>query len=275
MPDIINSSFQSTTVGQPFSFKKDMDFVMYGRRDETALIIESLLGANYDPAKTYILKGCEMSSDGTTTTITPGYIFGINKAYGNLIARTYAYFHPGSSFLDPVGPAVVVCNTTITYPVGDPITFTDSSTHNVHMVINVAFSAGASGSGDVDFSDLLKLVANWTALPALGAGWIVPGGGGEFPLYKRNAINNDVQLAGIVVSNSTTPAQTFATLPTGYRPPVTIYRTASCYRSGPDTFDQVTLKIESSGDISFYTAGDVPAATSDFISIDGITFSIY
>lgn len=157
MPDIINSIFQTSTVGQPFDFQADMDFVMYGRRDETALIIESLLGANYDNTKTYILKGCDVSSDGTTTTVTPGYIFGINKVWGNLVARTYAYFHPGSSFPDPTGSDVVVCTTTVTYPAGDPITFTDSSTHNVHMIINVTFSAGASGSGDVDYSDLLHL----------------------------------------------------------------------------------------------------------------------
>lgn len=269
MPDIINSIFQTSTVGQPFDFQADMDFVMYGRRDETALIIESLLGANYDNTKTYILKGCDVSSDGTTTTVTPGYIFGINKVWGNLVARTYAYFHPGSSFPDPTGGNVVVCTATVTYPAGDPITFTDSSTHNVHMIINVTFSAGASGSGDVDYSALLFYNVGWTNVASFGTQWAAAPNAAR---YRRDNFNV-VRLESAAITTGTTPTSLIMTLPVGFRPSGTISPVGVLFDFGTVTYSPVVFKILASGQVSFENTADVPVSTNCAAIFSGITFT--
>lgn len=175
MPNFIYSQHESTTVGQPFNAEVDVNHMQYALRDNTAIIAESIIGVGYDDTKTYILKGCKISSSGGTTTIAPGYVFGIKKAYGGMVTRTYAYFHPGSSFADPGGGDVVVCKTTETFIATDPTLFTDTTTHYIHAVINVAFSAGASGSGDVDYSDLVPCLneyqpgGNITATPDAGS----------------------------------------------------------------------------------------------------------
>lgn len=209
--NIIDSSFETNTTlgsGQPFDAVADIDFMQYGIRDGIAGVSESMIGEFYDPAETYILKGCQKTSDGTTTTIAPGYILGISKALGGMVARTYLYTCAGMSFLDPSGGDVVVGKVQGFPSATDPITFTDGGVHTIHQEYRVVFGAGASGSQDVDYSDLI-LAGAWvdagtpdivTAGVGVGAGVV---GYNRFRLNNRT-VTWQLNIVGFDISGSPT-----------------------------------------------------------------------
>lgn len=67
---------------------------------------------------------------------------------------------------------VAVLTLTTTYQSGDPVQFTDGSTHNVHEINKMVISNAASGSGTKDYTACKKLIANpvFAQLSTVGSG---------------------------------------------------------------------------------------------------------
>jgi hypothetical protein len=130
-------------------------------------IVHPLIGSTYDSTKYYLLYGCVATgTDPGARTISAGAIF-----YNGEI-----YLVPAASFTTtgadvPVGNITVTNNTT-DYSV-DPQVTPGGNTVYVHKIRTNVFTAGASNSGDVDFSDLVNVVVghnSYTTLPAVSLG---------------------------------------------------------------------------------------------------------
>lgn len=67
---------------------------------------------------------------------------------------------------------VAVLTLTTTYQSGDPVQFTDGSTHNVHEINKMVISNAASGSGTKNYTACKKLIANpvFAQLTTVGSG---------------------------------------------------------------------------------------------------------
>lgn len=112
-----------------------------------------------------------------------------------------------------------------------------------------------------------------TAVTA-GTGWVLPGAG-ILPTARRTACTrNRIQLEGIMVSNSATPNQILGTLPSGYRPVSNVYFSVPKYTNIGTVMSTVVIEIFNSGDIAIYNTSDIPTATTDFISLNGVSFFI-
>lgn len=115
-------------------------------------IVQSLIGNGYDNSKYYILHGCVATgTDPGARTITAGAIF-----YNGEI-----YLVPAASFTTtgadvPVGNITVSYNTT-DYSV-DPQMTAGGVSVSVHAIRTIVFTAGASGSGDVNYSALVDYI---------------------------------------------------------------------------------------------------------------------
>ncbi len=94
------------------------------------------------PGGVTILYGCVNSGSFPVVNITAGAVY-----YNGEI-----YLVPAASFTC-TGSDVAVGSVTTTYQAGDPVTFSDSSTHNVHEIRRIIIAAGATGSGAADFTD--------------------------------------------------------------------------------------------------------------------------
>jgi hypothetical protein len=267
--NLIDNQHASTTSGQPWTPVQDIDFLQYGIRDVSAAIIESLIGSAYDPATSYIIKGCVKSSSAGTTSITAGYIFGIAKALGSMVARTYLYTVAAQSFPDPAGLDVVVANVTAFNPVYDPVTFSDGATHSIHNEWRVVFSTGASGSGDVDFDDLVVVNVPRTVIPATGTDW---GLNTPNPRYEKD-YTGTVRLSGAFKALSTTPSADFGIIPIGYRPTQNYIFTGVVLLGTALTFSVVAISVSAStGVMSFANTSDIPNETNSLIFLDQITY---
>lgn len=259
MPNIIDSTFETSTNGQTFRFGADVDFLQYGIRDGDASILESLI-TGYDSSKNYSLKGLVASSSAGTTTITEGYVYGVNKALGGMIARRYIYAAVGQSFPDPSGSDVIVGTITpYSQAYADPTEFYDittltTTTQNVHNEYRIVWSTGPSGSGDFDYDDIVPCKENWAILTPTGTQWT---GSGLF--YKRDLLTNTGYLYGVVSTSGTTPAATIAVLPSGYRPAKTIIGTGMKSFSGTNT--GFLAGVADTGDVLFAIPSEVPSVT--------------
>jgi hypothetical protein len=112
-------------------------------------IVQSLIGNGYDNSKYYILHGCVATgTDPGARTISAGAIF-----YDGEI-----YLVPAASFTT-TGAQVAVGNITVTYNTTDysvdPQTTPGGTPVSVHAIRTIVFTAGASGSGDVNYSALV------------------------------------------------------------------------------------------------------------------------
>ena len=273
MPSLINSNFQTATNGQQFSFKGDVDFLQYFIRDGDTSILQSLITA-YDDTKDYALRGLDKTVVGGNTTISEGHVFGISKAFGSMEARTYIYYAIAQTFPNPTGSDVIIGTVTpYSQAYADPTNFYDISTlttttQNVHNEYRIVWSTGASGSGDLDFDDLVVCKENRITLTPTGADWGAVGGGNFF--YKRDLFTNLVNVSGSVVTTGTGAASVVAVLPTGYRPYTGLYYGSAVLVNGGTT-TMVTITISgSTGEIGFPIASQVPTTSGVVLYINAI-----
>lgn len=272
MPNIIDSSFQSTTNGQQFSFKGDIDFLQYGIRDGDASILESLI-AGYDNTKNYSLSGLLMSSSAGNTTITAGYVYGVNKALGGMIARRYIYAAVSQTFPDPTGSDVIIGTVTpYSQAYADPTNFYDiatltTTTENVHNEYRIVWSTGPSGSGDLNYSDIVGTRSLWNVVSPLGSGWF-----GVALRYKRDLYSGMVHVYGGALTTTTSPAQIIGAVPVGYRPTYATSCLIFVTTGGVTTPKSGYIEV-STGNIGFVNAADVPTTSGDTIYIS-VSFPI-
>lgn len=265
----INNSFDS--FGQPWIAHQDIDFIQDGVRDISAFLIESLIGNSFNPALSYIIKGCVLSSAAGNTTISAGYIFGVAKALGSATAKTYLYKVDSVTFADPAGPNVVIGTVTPSYAIFDPVVFANGSSQNIHAEYKIVFSAGISGSADIDFSSLLD-VANPKDLASYAAGWTPGLSVSVFDAPKCTLSMKRVQLHGGIVSTGVPPGISIANIPAQFIPAhrrdfIVPYYTSSAY-----TF--INVFIDTGGLIAMANAADIPSGANHAISLNGITYLI-
>jgi hypothetical protein len=175
--------------------------------DNTALVAG--LSNNNAPTK-YCLQGAVLSGAGPYN-ITQGYV----------IISGQIYSTSAITGLNVGAGQVIVGNITSAYPlVGtfDPVTFSDGVTHNVHEFNYIVWSAGASGSGDIDFSELTYLRSQWQT-PTYASGWAGYTYVNDTPAqFKKDAISNKVIMRGCTRALIANVNTTILTLPSGYIP---------------------------------------------------------
>jgi hypothetical protein len=171
--------------------------------DNTGLV--AALSNNNAPTK-YCLQGAVLSGTGPYN-ITQGYVIISGQIYSTSAITSLS-----------VGAGQVIVGTiTSAYPlVGtfDPVTFSDGVTHNVHEFNYIVWSAGASGSGDIDFSELTYLRSQWIE-PTLSAGFTTLSTN-KFA-YKVDYVNNRIWFKGAVTRTSSVSINVF-TLPASLYP---------------------------------------------------------
>lgn len=143
----VDTSFISTTAGLPA--KAGVLNHLQEAHQETALAIgQALIGPEYDPAKIYVLYGCVNSGSGLSYIITAGAVFFNGEIY--LVDAV--------SFVASAGQVAVgqLATTYATSAIGDPIQFTDGSSHNVLQIRKMVIAAAAT-AGNNDFTAWLRV----------------------------------------------------------------------------------------------------------------------
>lgn len=136
-------------------------FLEDAKRETFESVVQCLINGIYNSTKLYVLYGCNVSISGMTYTITPGAIF-CKDAYAlanNLPGEIYTV--PAASVTLSGGNVVVANLQKTPDPTADPTIFSDNVSQNIHIIRQIVFAAGASGSGSVTGdvnSDLSNIV---------------------------------------------------------------------------------------------------------------------
>jgi hypothetical protein len=186
-------------LGAAMPYKSTMiDWIKTGEAENNSAIVNALTYNN--PPAYLALYGCTSTVVGSTYTITAGAI-----VEGGTISIT------NSSSTVTLGAGQVIIGTISTiYPTvgsSDPVTFSDGTTHNVHAQTTIVWSAGTSGSGDFNYSDLVFINAPEATYDTY---------------VKYSKIQGLVTIQGIIgagyASVGSSAGTTSFTLPAGYRP---------------------------------------------------------
>ena len=244
----INTSNVSS--GQAMPFKSSMlDWIQENALFQDTQLVNAISNGNLPiSAAGTIISGCDETISGSVHTISAGYIFSSNvyQTDGGIITL-------GSG-------QVVVCNIVSSYTSGnDPVTFSNGNTYNVHQSIKIELSAGASGSGDFDFSSLAYLRGKWTNIP-LNTGWVTPGTGFIRPQFRVDYLTQKVYLRGTAYyASGSNPI--IGTLPTSVAYPE--YNYLSPY------YDPLNYwQLQQSGDIEVFSTGAMTTYVFDGVSYD-------
>lgn len=103
-------------------------------------LAKSLIGEDYDSTKAYILYGCEDSNASATVfDMSAGFVL-----YGGEL-----FIVPAQSITVSAGQTIEFFPTPsyTTSTAADPVTFTDGSTHNIHLNRGGVWLSAATGSG--------------------------------------------------------------------------------------------------------------------------------
>jgi hypothetical protein len=143
---------------------------------------------------------------------------------GCLVFGTEMYLCDGTLGISlGVGQVVVgtITTTYLTATNADPVVFSDSTSNNVHEIRKIVWSAGTSGSGSFNFTDI-QYLGRWidwgyssSYLAASTGLWTVPGGASNFKL-KTQRRGSTLIVDFYVVSStiSSNPTYVAVVLPT-------------------------------------------------------------
>jgi hypothetical protein len=144
----IDLSSISTNVGMPIK-SGVLSHLQLAYQEVISALFQAGLKNSYDPSRYYVLHGC-----------------GNGYAYPDFGVSSGAIFHNGEIFeVDDTiftlsGSDVSVGTITTTFFSGadaDPILFTDNIPRSVLQIRKITFGAALSGTGDVDYADLIFL----------------------------------------------------------------------------------------------------------------------
>lgn len=152
---------------------------------------------------------------------------------------------------------VIVGTITKSYPlvgIYDPVTFSDGTTHDVHENNTIVWSAGSSGTTDLDYDDLIILNEDFhevgaTNEPAFQNSFNSSGFSDPIRFRKRLG---QVQITGLFSKTSDGSGLVVFTLPTGYRPTNPVYAPIAIGNSG--TYYAGTIAIGTSGNVTVFNA---------------------
>jgi hypothetical protein len=256
-------------VGSAMPYQASMiDWLKQNEYQQNGGIISAIIG-QYAENGLLACWGAIDSVIGSTHTITAGNIF------------YEGYFYYTSYSIIVLGPGeVVVGNIVSSFPnTHDPVTFSDSSTHNVHEQLRIVWSAGASGSGDFDFDALTYINDKWhvigtTGEPTFQNGMTqYSGTNASIVAFKQHL--NFVQLKGeLIVPNTVTANSTIFTLPSGYYSTTEDRIVLALFKNlTTSEFGFCPLYITASGNVGVAIPFTLFAGNS-LISLDGISLSI-
>lgn len=128
---------------QFFPKKGTLAFLQLAFQEGFTAIIQSLIGAGYDPAVVYVLRGVVNSGTYPSYDITEGVVF-----YNGEI------FYVDAASYTAVGADVAVFSIVQTQYTtdADPCTFSDATLHNIHNIRKIHTTAAASGSGIANYA---------------------------------------------------------------------------------------------------------------------------
>jgi hypothetical protein len=109
----------------------------------------SLIGEAYDSTKNYILYGCENTGAGLNYIISAGAIF-TNGEIFQVAAKTFSVSGGQVAFFYGVEVPVTATN-------ADPVTFTDASTHNIHIDRKGDWYGAATSGSALEFTNLVRM----------------------------------------------------------------------------------------------------------------------
>ena len=147
----IDTSSITTSAGMAFK-SGVMNHLQQSFQEILAALANSIVGNNYDPTKVYVLVGCANSGTGLAYVLTAGAVF-----YNGEI-----YLMDANSFVATSGQVAVpnIVTTFATAANGDPVQFTDGTSHQVLQIRKVVLSSGVTGSGGLpDFSAWIRAAA--------------------------------------------------------------------------------------------------------------------
>ena len=141
----LDTSAISNTVAMPVK-SGTLDFVQQAYQEGLTGISNSLIGGKANNNLFYIFWGCQNTGSVLSFIISAGAIFFNGELF--LIDAT--------TFTAAAGQVAVGAITTTFYNTNaDPVTFTDAISRNVHQIRKILFTAGSTGSRDVDFLNLV------------------------------------------------------------------------------------------------------------------------
>ena len=175
-------------------------------------IIIGLIGTSvYDSTKVYILNGISVSSFGSNRVFSGGAVFYNGELYtvdsGAVVARTS-------------DPLFITAQTQYTTN-ADPVTFSDSTVHNIHNIRKMQIVSGVSGgSGTTNYVDdwANAITLNFVVPPIVNlSGSAVVG---SYPNFTINIPGNSLLTSGncpigdVAASSGTTITVTFGNIGT-------------------------------------------------------------
>jgi hypothetical protein len=207
-----------------FKFKSGtLQFLQDANSEAFAALCQAIIGVNYSAAQVYILWGCINTGTGDSYVVSAGAVFYAGEIY--LVDAATFTLNANVAIFSPI--------TTQYQTNADPVTFSDSSVHNIHDIRKTAVVAGTTGTmnflaakGILEFLPAqfnptgtgalvisgtypnltFNVPANSNNYPALFAGTVnignLPGAGQDFPITFPSALSTgNYYVMGSIVSN--------------------------------------------------------------------------
>lgn len=141
-------TIKTTNIADPnthFPFtKRSLDHIQEAIKETIANLVKQTVGS-LSSTDYYIVHGCIKTGAVSPFDITAGAIYQGGEIYETSAVAALAV---------PVGQTIVG-TITETFRTGDPVTYRDGQQFNSHSIKKIVWTAGASGSADVDFDDLV------------------------------------------------------------------------------------------------------------------------
>ncbi len=147
-----------------------LQFLQLAYQEALSELTTSQIGVNYDTTKAYVLNGCINSGSGSNYIISAGSLFFNGEIY---LVPAATFTITGSN----VAEGIITITQYITD--ADPTDYTDGIQRNVHDIRQMVFSPALSGSGAVNFINLVNLAYKPVGAIGQTIEWLMPGGGSQ------------------------------------------------------------------------------------------------
>jgi len=183
MSNILKTTDITGSASMPIK-RGTLDFLFNELADMRKILTHSI-AANSDTA--YILYGLVPTITGTSYAFSEGYVYYNSKIY----------FVPAATItVSGSNIPVFKYNTTSYTTNADPVLFSDGNTYNVHEIHNATISADLTGTGFIDWGNVMYLNSEWIAA-STGSGRFID------PYYRIH--NGKLEFKGLMQTDSSVP----------------------------------------------------------------------
>jgi len=167
--------------------KGTLQFLQDANLEVVAATMKALIGVLYNPDTVYVMFGCK------NTGTDPNYII----SAGAVFYQGEIFLVDAISFSTSGNTAIFQIITTQYGTFADPVTFTDSTVHNVHDIRKVQVIAGTTGTGIADYSQgsfLNFVIPEKVSLTGAGVTgtyptFVIPGLSNSYPILYGGSFN--------------------------------------------------------------------------------------